>query len=59
MANKFTKLNIGEAVASSGSRVLKKLIVESVTPDDAVNIILADKDGQIIADKDGYILTVK
>ena len=29
MANKFTKLNIGDAVASSGGRVWKKLSVES------------------------------
>lgn len=51
---KFTKLNIGDTVASSGGRVWKKLSAESA---ETSNFTLSD--GSILLTADGQIFNAK
>lgn len=50
---KFTKLNIGDIVASSGGRVLKKLTKEVLTS----NFTLSD--GSMLLTADGLVFNIK
>lgn len=56
MAYQFTKLTAGNAVASSGSRVWKKLSVESVT---SIGVRLLTSDGYTLTDTNGLLITTK
>lgn len=53
---KFTKLNIGDTVASSSGRVWKKLSVELVA---STGIRLLTSDGYVLTDLNGIIITTK